>query len=143
MERLTDDQLRAKTVEFKDRINNGETLDDLLVEAFAVVREAARRFLGLYPFHVQLMGGIVLHDGNIAEMKTGEEKTLTSTMPVYLNALSGKGVHVITVNDYLARCDATEMGQVYEFLIEHMQKLLKSNQQQVLLSKNMIAKIPF
>lgn len=116
MERLTDDQLRAKTVEFKDRINNGETLDDLLVEAFAVVREAARRVLGLYPFHVQLMGGIVLHDGNIAEMKTGEGKTLTSTMPVYLNALSGKGVHVITVNDYLARRDATEMGQVYEFL---------------------------
>lgn len=116
MERLTDDQLRAKTVEFKDRINNGETLDDLLVEAFAVVREAARRVLGLYPFHVQLMGGIVLHDGNIAEMKTGEGKTLTSTMPIYLNALSGKGVHVITVNDYLARRDATEMGQVYEFL---------------------------
>ncbi|MEL3958709.1 preprotein translocase subunit SecA [Caldifermentibacillus hisashii] len=116
MERLKDDQLRAKTVEFKDRINNGETLDDLLVEAFAVVREAARRVLGLYPFHVQLMGGIVLHDGNIAEMKTGEGKTLTSTMPVYLNALSGKGVHVITVNDYLARRDATEMGQVYEFL---------------------------
>lgn len=116
MERLTDDQLRAKTVEFKDRINNGETLDDLLVEAFAVVREAARRVLGLYPFRVQLMGGIVLHDGNIAEMKTGEGKTLTSTMPVYLNALSGKGVHVITVNDYLARRDATEMGQVYEFL---------------------------
>lgn len=116
MELLTDDQLRAKTVEFKDRINNGETLDDLLVEAFAVVREAARRVLGLYPFHVQLMGGIVLHDGNIAEMKTGEGKTLTSTMPVYLNALSGKGVHVITVNDYLARRDATEMGQVYEFL---------------------------
>jgi len=116
MERLKDDQLRAKTVEFKDRINNGETLDDLLVESFAVVREAARRVLGLYPFHVQLMGGIVLHDGNIAEMKTGEGKTLTSTMPVYLNALSGKGVHVITVNDYLARRDATEMGQVYEFL---------------------------
>jgi len=116
MERLTDEQLRAKTIEFKDRINNGETLDDLLVEAFAVVREASRRVLGLYPFHVQLMGGIVLHEGNIAEMKTGEGKTLTSTMPVYLNALSGKGVHVITVNDYLARRDATEMGEVYEFL---------------------------
>ena len=82
----------------------------LLVEAFAVVREAARRVLGLYPYRVQLMGGIVLHEGNIAEMKTGEGKTLTSTMPVYLNALSGKGVHVITVNDYLARRDATEMG---------------------------------
>lgn len=116
MERLTDEQLRAKTEEFKDRIRNGETLDDLLVEAFAVVREAARRVLGLYPFHVQLMGGIVLHDGNIAEMKTGEGKTLTSTMPVYLNALSGEGVHVITVNDYLARRDATEMGKIYEFL---------------------------
>jgi preprotein translocase subunit SecA len=116
MERLSDDALRAKTDEFKERLQKGETLDDLLVEAFAVVREAARRVLGLYPYRVQLMGGIVLHEGNIAEMKTGEGKTLTSTMPVYLNALSGKGVHVITVNDYLARRDATEMGQIFEFL---------------------------
>lgn len=116
MERLTDDELRGKTEEFKARLNNGETIDDFLVEAFAVVREASRRVLGLYPFRVQLMGGMVLHDGNIAEMKTGEGKTLTSTMPVYLNALTGQGVHVITVNDYLARRDATEMGQLYEFL---------------------------
>jgi len=116
MERLTDEQLRAKTDEFKERLANGETLDDLLVEAFAVVREAARRTIGLYPFKVQLMGGIVLHDGNIAEMKTGEGKTLTATMPVYLNALTGEGVHVVTVNEYLARRDATEMGKIYEFL---------------------------
>ncbi|WAA09811.1 preprotein translocase subunit SecA [Fervidibacillus albus] len=116
MEKLSDEALRGKTDEFKERLEKGETLDDLLVEAFAVVREASRRVLGLYPFRVQLMGGIVLHDGNIAEMKTGEGKTLTSTMPVYLNALEGKGVHVITVNDYLAKRDATEMGQIYEFL---------------------------
>lgn len=115
-ERLTDDQLREKTAEFKDRYQKGETLDDLLVEAFAVVREGARRVLGLYPYHVQLMGGISLHEGNISEMKTGEGKTLTATMPVYLNALSGKGVHVVTVNEYLASRDATEMGQLYEFL---------------------------
>ena len=116
MERLSDDELRAKTDEFKDRLAKGETLDDLLVEAFAVVREAARRVLGLYPYRVQLMGGAVLHDGNIAEMKTGEGKTLTSTMPVYLNALTGEGVHVVTVNDYLAKRDATEMGKLFEFL---------------------------
>ena len=116
MERLSDEQLRAKTDEFKKRLQNGETLDDLLIETFAVVREASRRVLGLYPYKVQLMGGIVLHEGNIAEMKTGEGKTLTSTMPVYLNALAGEGVHVITVNDYLARRDATEMGKIYEFL---------------------------
>src|SRR5690554_6141771 len=116
MERLSDEQLRAKTDEFKNRLQNGETLDDLLIEAFAVVREASRRVLGLYPYKVQLMGGIVLHEGNIAEMKTGEGKTLTSTMPVYLNALAGEGVHVITVNDYLARRDAMEMGKIYEFL---------------------------
>ena len=116
MEKLTDEELRGKTDEFKERIEKGETLDDLLVEAFAVVREAAKRVLGLYPYRVQLMGGIVLHEGNIAEMKTGEGKTLTSTMPVYLNALSGKGVHVITVNDYLAKRDAEQMGQVHEFL---------------------------
>lgn len=115
-ERLSDDQLREKTEEFKQRYQNGESLDDLLVEAFAVVREGARRVLGLYPYHVQLMGGISLHEGNISEMKTGEGKTLTATMPVYLNAISGKGVHVVTVNEYLAGRDATEMGQLYEFL---------------------------
>jgi len=116
MERLTDDQLREKTNEFKERFQKGETLDDLLIEAFAAIREGARRVLGLYPYHVQLMGGIALHEGNISEMKTGEGKTLTSTMPVYLNALSGKGVHVVTVNEYLASRDATEMGQLYEFM---------------------------
>ncbi|MGG5251982.1 preprotein translocase subunit SecA [Neobacillus sp. SM06] len=116
MERMTDEQLREKTEEFKARYQKGESLDDLLVEAFAVVREGARRVLGLYPYHVQLMGGISLHEGNISEMKTGEGKTLTATMPVYLNALSGKGVHVVTVNEYLASRDATEMGQLYEFL---------------------------
>lgn len=116
MKELSDDQLRAKTDELKDRHKQGESLDDLLVEAYAVVREGARRVLGLYPYHVQLMGAIALHEGNIAEMKTGEGKTLTATMPVYLNALTGKGVHVITVNDYLAERDATEMGQLYEFL---------------------------
>ncbi|HYK73802.1 MAG TPA: preprotein translocase subunit SecA [Pseudoneobacillus sp.] len=115
-EKLSDDQLRQKTEEFKKRYQNGETLDDLLVEAFAVVREGARRVLGLYPYPVQIMGGASLHDGNISEMKTGEGKTLTATMPVYLNALSGKGVHVITVNEYLASRDAREMGQLYEFL---------------------------
>jgi preprotein translocase subunit SecA len=115
-EKLTDDQLREKTEEFKKRYQNGETLDDLLVEAFAVVREGARRVLGMFPYPVQLMGGATLHDGNIAEMKTGEGKTLTATMPVYLNALSGRGVHVITVNEYLASRDAHEMGQLYNFL---------------------------
>ncbi|MBS4174133.1 preprotein translocase subunit SecA [Bacillus sp. FJAT-49736] len=116
MEKLSDDQLREKTEEFKERYQKGETLDDLLTEAFAVVREGARRVLGLYPYHVQLMGGISLHEGNISEMKTGEGKTLTATMPVYLNAISGKGVHVVTVNEYLASRDATEMGALYEFL---------------------------
>jgi preprotein translocase subunit SecA len=115
-EKLTDDQLREKTTEFKERYQKGESLDDLLAEAFAVVREGARRVLGLYPYHVQLMGGISLHEGNISEMKTGEGKTLTATMPVYLNAISGKGVHVVTVNEYLASRDATEMGQLYQFL---------------------------
>jgi preprotein translocase subunit SecA len=115
-EKLTDDQLREKTEEFKARYQKGESLDDILVEAFAVVREGARRVLGLYPYHVQLMGGISLHEGNISEMKTGEGKTLTATMPVYLNAISGKGVHVVTVNEYLASRDATEMGQLYHFL---------------------------
>ncbi len=116
MEKLSDEELKAKTEEFKGRYQKGETLDDLLTEAFAVVREAAKRVLGLYPYKVQLMGGASLHDGNISEMKTGEGKTLTSTLPVYLNALAGKGVHVVTVNEYLASRDATEMGQLYEFL---------------------------
>ncbi|MCS0654713.1 preprotein translocase subunit SecA [Cytobacillus firmus] len=116
MEKLSDEQLREKTEEFKARYQKGATVDDLLTEAFAVVREAAKRVLGLYPYPVQLMGGISLHDGNISEMKTGEGKTLTATMPVYLNALTGKGVHVVTVNEYLASRDATEMGQLYEFL---------------------------
>ncbi|KAB2336801.1 preprotein translocase subunit SecA [Cytobacillus depressus] len=116
MEKLSDDDLRGKTEELKARYQKGESLDDLLVEAFAVVREGARRVLGLYPYPVQIMGGASLHDGNISEMKTGEGKTLTATMPVYLNALSGKGVHVVTVNEYLASRDATEMGQLYEFL---------------------------
>jgi preprotein translocase subunit SecA len=114
--KLSDDQLREKTEEFKKRYQNGETLDGLLVEAFAVVREGAKRALGLYPYPVQIMGGATLHDGNIAEMKTGEGKTLTSTMPVYLNAIAGRGVHVITVNEYLASRDANEMGRLYEFL---------------------------
>ncbi|WP_408869005.1 preprotein translocase subunit SecA [Brochothrix campestris] len=113
---LTDEQLKQKTIEFKERVQQGETLDQLLPEAFAVAREGAKRVLGMYPFPVQIMGGIVLHEGNVAEMKTGEGKTLTSTLPVYLNALSGKGVHVVTVNEYLVQRDALEMGQLYEFL---------------------------
>lgn len=116
MSAMSDDQLRGKTEEFKQRYQQGETLDELLTEAFAVVREAARRVLGLYPFRVQLMGGMALHEGNIAEMKTGEGKTLTATMPVYLNAIAGKGVHVVTVNDYLASRDASEMGELYRWL---------------------------
>ena len=116
MEALSDEALRGKTEEFKARYQKGETLDQLLPEAFAVVREAAKRVLGLYPYHVQLMGGIVLHDGNIPEMRTGEGKTLTATMPVYLNALSGEGVHVVTVNEYLATRDSNEMGELYNFL---------------------------
>jgi len=116
MEKLSDDELRGKTEEFKARYQKGESIDDLLPEAFAVVREGAKRVLGLYPYPVQLMGGISLHEGNISEMKTGEGKTLTSTMPVYLNALTGKGVHVVTVNEYLASRDASEMGQLYTFL---------------------------
>ncbi|TYS69897.1 preprotein translocase subunit SecA [Sutcliffiella horikoshii] len=114
--RLTDDQLKEKTAEFQSRYQKGEKLEDMLVEAFAVVREASKRVLGLYPYKVQLMGGVSLHEGNISEMKTGEGKTLTATMPVYLNAITGKGVHVVTVNEYLASRDATEMGQLYEFL---------------------------
>lgn len=116
MQALSDDELRAKTREFKDRLIAGETLDDLLVEAFAVVREAADRVLHMKPYRVQLMGGIVLHQGRIAEMKTGEGKTLVSTLPAYLNALEGKGVHIVTVNDYLAERDANWMGQVHRFL---------------------------
>ena len=116
MERLSDDELRGKTEEFKVRYQSGESIEDLLPEAFAVVREGAKRVLGLYPYPVQIMGGISLHEGNISEMKTGEGKTLTSTMPVYLNALTGKGVHVVTVNEYLASRDASEMGELYTFL---------------------------
>lgn len=116
MAALTDEQLKQKTTEFKERVQQGETLDQLLPEAFAVAREGAKRVLGMYPFPVQIMGGVVLHEGNVAEMKTGEGKTLTSTLPVYLNALSGKGVHVVTVNEYLVQRDALEMGQLYEFL---------------------------
>jgi preprotein translocase subunit SecA len=116
MEALSDDALAAKTVEFRDRLAQGATLDELLPEAFAVVREASRRTLGQRHFDVQLVGGMVLHEGKIAEMKTGEGKTLVATLPVYLNALTGKGVHVVTVNDYLARRDAEWMGQIYKFL---------------------------
>ena len=113
---LSDSDLRAKTDEFKARLQNGETLDDILPEAFATVREASRRVLGLFPYPVQIIGGIVLHQGRIAEMKTGEGKTLVATMPVYLNALTGKGVHVVTVNDYLAKRDSEWMGKVYRYL---------------------------
>ncbi len=116
MQAMSDEQLREKTSEFKKRLNDGETMDDILPEAFAVVREASVRVLGMEPYRVQLMGGIVLHQGRIAEMKTGEGKTLVATMPSYLNALEGKGVHIVTVNDYLAQRDADEMGQIHEFL---------------------------
>ena len=116
MAALSDDELKAKTVEFKQRYQDGESLDDLLYEAFAVVREGAKRVLGLFPYKVQVMGGIVLHHGDVPEMRTGEGKTLTATMPVYLNALSGKGVHVVTVNEYLTERDATEMGELYSWL---------------------------
>ena len=116
MMELTQEQMRAKTQEFKDRLAKGETLDDLLVEAFALVRESARRTLGMEPYRVQLIGGIVLHQGRIAEMRTGEGKTLVSTLPAYLNALEGKGVHIVTVNDYLAKRDAEWMGKVHEYL---------------------------
>ncbi|HEX7889413.1 MAG TPA: preprotein translocase subunit SecA, partial [Ramlibacter sp.] len=116
LETLSDDQLRAKTQEFRERVEKGESLDDLLPEAFAVVREASRRVMKMRHFDVQLMGGMALHQGKIAEMRTGEGKTLTATLPVYLNALSGKGVHVVTVNDYLANRDAKWMGKLYNFL---------------------------
>lgn len=116
MEKLSDEELRDKTSAFKERLAQGETLDDLLVEAFAVVREAAYRVLGMRHYRVQLIGGIILHQGRISEMKTGEGKTLVSTLPAYLNALDGKGVHIVTVNDYLAKRDAEWMGKVHEFL---------------------------
>ncbi|MBQ9014784.1 MAG: DEAD/DEAH box helicase, partial [Firmicutes bacterium] len=116
MAALSDDQLREKTQEFKDRIAGGESLDDLLPEAFAVCREGAWRSLGMKHFRVQVIGGIVLHQGRISEMKTGEGKTLVATLPAYLNALEGKGVHVVTVNDYLAKRDMEWMGKLYTFL---------------------------
>ena len=113
---LTDAELQAKTPEFKERLANGETLDDILPEAFAAVREAADRVLGMRPYPVQLVGGIVLHQGRIAEMKTGEGKTLVATLPAYLNALTGEGVHIVTVNDYLAKRDSEWMGKVHRFM---------------------------
>ena len=116
MTKLTDNELRAKTEYFKGQLKEGKTLDDILPEAFAVVREASKRVLGMRHFDVQLIGGIILHQGRIAEMKTGEGKTLVATLPVYLNALEGKGVHVITVNDYLAKRDSEWMGKLYKFL---------------------------
>ena len=116
MQALSDYELKDKTEEFKKRLSEGETLDDILVEAFAVVREAAARVLGMKHYRVQLFGGILLHQGRIPEMRTGEGKTLVSTLPAYLNALEGKGVHIVTVNDYLAKRDAEWMGQIHEFL---------------------------
>ncbi len=116
MEKLSDEQLKAKTQEFKKRLSEGETLDDILPEAYAVVREASKRTIGLRHFRVQLIGGVILHQGRITEMRTGEGKTLVSTLPAYLNALEGKGVHIVTVNDYLAKRDAEWMGQIHEFL---------------------------
>ena len=116
VETLSDEELAGKTLVFRERIAKGESLDAILPEAFAVVREAGRRVLGMRHFDVQIMGGAVLHEGRIAEMKTGEGKTLVGTLPVYLNALEGKGVHVVTVNDYLARRDSEWMGRLYRFL---------------------------
>src|ERR1700744_1520554 len=116
IEQLTDDELRAKTGEFRQRIASGESLDALLPEAFAVCREASRRVLKMRHFDVQLIGGMVLHEGKIAEMRTGEGKTLMATLAAYLNALTGEGVHIVTVNDYLAKRDANWMGPVYNFL---------------------------
>src|SRR5271157_1576077 len=115
--RLSDIDLAAKTIEFKERIAQGATIDDLLIEAFAVVREAGRRFLNMRHFDVQLIGGMVLHHGKISEMKTGEGKTLAATLPVYLNGLSGEGVHVVTVNDYLAKRDSEWMGKIHHSLV--------------------------
>src|SRR3989338_6853344 len=116
VEKLSPDELRAKTTEFKNRLGQGESLDDILPEAFAAVREAAKRTTGMRHFDVQLLGGIAMHNGGIAEMKTGEGKTLVATLPLYLNALIGKGAHLVTVNDYLARRDAAWMGQLYNFM---------------------------
>ena len=113
---LSDEELKAKTGEFKERLSTGETLDDILPEAFAACIEAADRVLGMRHFPVQILGGIVLHQGRIAEMKTGEGKTLVATLPAYLNALSGKGVHIVTVNDYLAKRDSEWMGKLYRFM---------------------------
>ena len=121
MAKLTDDELKAKTTEFKERLAKGETLDDLLPEAFAVCREADWRVLGMKPYPVQIIGGIVLHRACIAEMQTGEGKTLVATMPTYLNALTGEGVHVVTVNDYLAKRDSEWMGKLYRWLHRHRQ----------------------
>src|ERR1700676_3954271 len=116
LEPLSDEALRARTEAFKAQLSEGKTLDDILVPAFATVREAAKRTLGQRHFDVQMIGGMVLHEGRISEMKTGEGKTLVATLPVYLNALAGRGVHVVTVNDYLAKRDAEWMGQIYKFL---------------------------
>ena len=116
IEKLSDDQLRARTEDFRKRYTNGESLDDMLIEAFATVREGAKRTLGQRHYDVQMLGGMVLHQGKISEMRTGEGKTLVSTLPVYLNAITGKGVHVVTVNDYLASRDADWMGAVFKFL---------------------------
>nr|WP_253301405.1 DEAD/DEAH box helicase [Spiroplasma endosymbiont of Phyllotreta cruciferae] len=116
MQALSDETLKAKTAEFKERLAQGATLDDILIEAFAVAREAARRILGLHAYRVQLIGGIVLHEGDVAEMKTGEGKTLTALMPTYLNGLTGKGVHIVTVNEYLSKRDSEINGQVFSFL---------------------------
>ena len=113
---LSDDELKAKTNEFKERLNKGETLDDIMIEAFATAREASTRVIGLTPFKVQIIGAAAMHFGNIAEMKTGEGKTLTSVLVAYLNALTGKGVHIVTVNEYLASRDAKEMGEIHNFL---------------------------
>ena len=116
MQALTDDKLTGYTNKFRERLANGETLDDILPEAFAVVREGSRRVLGMRHFDVQLIGGMCLHEGKIAEMRTGEGKTLVATLPVYLNALTGEGVHMVTVNDYLARRDSEDMGRLYRYL---------------------------
>ena len=116
IKKLGDEDLKAKTIEFRERLDKGETLDDILVEAFAVVREGAVRVLGMRHYDVQMIGGVVLHEGKITEMKTGEGKTLVATLAVYLNALTGKGVHVVTVNDYLATRDRELMGRLYDFL---------------------------
>ena len=116
MAALTDEELQAKTPYFKEQLANGKTLDDILPEAFAVCREAGKRVLGEYPYHVQILGAIALHQGDVAEMKTGEGKTLTSTMCIYLNALAGRGMHIVTVNEYLAKRDAEWMGAIYKFL---------------------------